>query len=101
MDGGWFQNDNCSSPSSSLSQIALYSHEYFIFILLKKRSVPFVLPLLCILTRSSSLFGEKKKTYEVNGCDEDKGWSKGEEAGSLISEIRFALRTTDLTTLQH
>lgn len=53
LDRSLCQNDNCSllHPHLSHSQIALYSHEYFIFILLKQRSVPFVLPLLCILTR--------------------------------------------------
>lgn len=60
------------SLSLSLSK-AVCGHEYFIFLLLKKRSVSFVLPLLCILTRSSSLFGGKKSSREVNGCDEECG----------------------------
>lgn len=79
--------------SLSCSKIALYSHEYFIFILLRKRSVPFVLPLPRILMRSSSIFEEKKEFL----------WSKWmwwgmrmrdgvreRQQGSLISETKFA-----------
>lgn len=96
-----------SSPSSSrsrcsLSKIALCSHEYFIFILLKKRSVAFVLRLLCILTRSSFLFGGKKilvKSINVMR-NEDEGWTQRVKAGSLVRKVKFALGTTDWTTLQ-
>lgn len=80
-----FASPSSSRSRRSLSKIALCSHEYFIFILLKKRSVAFVLRLLCILTRSSFLFGGEKNSCEVNKCDEKWGWgmnSASESSGA-------------------
>lgn len=88
-----------SSPSSSrsrrsLSKIALCSHEYFIFILLKKRSVAFVLRLLCILTRSSFLFGGKKilvKSINVMR-NKDEGWTQRVKAAEPHQESQICTR---------
>lgn len=71
LDGSLCQNDNCSPSSShslslAHSEIALYSHEYFI----QKCAVC----TSAALNTNEKLFpfwGGKKSSCEVNRCDEE------------------------------